>query len=319
MTRFSRNVRRGLVLVSAGLGLAAGCLIGDDQFRPTGAKSCTNESGECASDNPCALAQCYMGTCVIVQWMGAGTVVDGGPSVDGGMSNNCVRYKCDGDGGMVDAGLLAMDTPCGNSHSCDGNGQCLWNLGSPCGDAGAGLCASGHCENSVCCREACSECQACDVTGHEGTCTSVSTVPEGGACSDNCQCVTQACSAGACRTQDGQPCQVDADCGSLHCHLGTCTQCSGCTAPSGSPCEPGSSSLPHCSAGSSCSPGWMLCNGGVPCSVNGDCPSGDCWVSPGGPSMNVCLLPMGAYCNPDPNIRACANNMSCKGFPPTCQ
>jgi len=61
-------------------------------------------------------------------------------------------------------------TSCGQGLECDGMGSCVAALGGPCTDANE--CASGFCVDGVCCDAACDgTCEACNVTGTEGTCT----------------------------------------------------------------------------------------------------------------------------------------------------
>jgi hypothetical protein len=57
---------------------------------------------------------------------------------------------------------------CANG-ACDGAGTCLFDDGQVC--ASAGECFSGFCIDGLCCDAACgSLCEACDLTGNEGSC-----------------------------------------------------------------------------------------------------------------------------------------------------
>ena len=80
----------------------------------------------------------------------------------------CVLVEC------VNETCVVSDAPagtsCGQGQECDGMGSCVGSLGSPCAEDDE--CASGQCADEVCCDTACDgACEACNVSGVEGTCT----------------------------------------------------------------------------------------------------------------------------------------------------
>jgi hypothetical protein len=80
--------------------------------------------------------------------------------------------------------------------------------GQPCGKGEE--CASGACVDGVCCASSCNEaCSACNVAGHEGTCSPIDGKPREGhaSCAPFAQCV-----AGGCVTV----CASDLDCDDAH-------------------------------------------------------------------------------------------------------
>src|ERR1035441_239211 len=67
-------------------------------------------------------------------------------------------------------------SPTGNDAGGDGA------VAASC-KAGDNSCGTGTCVDGFCCDTACSgQCQACDVAGHEGTCTPVTGAPHHAAC-----------------------------------------------------------------------------------------------------------------------------------------
>jgi MYXO-CTERM domain-containing protein len=95
--------------------------------------------------------------------------------------------------------------------------------GTPC--TSAGECASNLCADGVCCNTACTaQCEACDVTGQVGTCTSVVGTPHGarqtcngaGVCGGSCDGAHATCTYGGPTTACGSTCsdafEVDSVC-----------------------------------------------------------------------------------------------------------
>jgi hypothetical protein len=106
----------------------------------------------------------------------------------------CAPFTCDSaKNACRDACVVATD--CAANAYCGSDGLCASKkpLGQPChGDpeCNQGVCVDGYCCNSPCT----GNCQACDVTGHEGTCFPVDGDPHGtrkscggtGACEGTC-------------------------------------------------------------------------------------------------------------------------------------
>jgi hypothetical protein len=200
-------------------------------------------------------------------------------------------------------------------------------------DCGSGFCVDGYCCNTACGGGVGTDCQACNLAGHLGTCwvadagticrptagacdvqdvcDGVSTAcpsdaraPDGSACSDGNACTqTDACQAGACTGTNPVVCSpLD------QCHLaGTCDAASGACSnpakPNGSACSDGNA----CTTGDSCQNG--NCGGiAVTCSALDQCHlPGTC-----DPATGVCSNPAkpdGSACN-DGN--ACTQNDTCQ-------
>jgi alpha-tubulin suppressor-like RCC1 family protein len=130
--------------------------------------------------------------------------------------------------------------------TCDSAGACKSKQGQTC-SATTGGCVDGTtCVDNYCCNSACTgACQACDVSGHEGTCSGVpSGAPHGttrtcGGCTGVSFVGPGTCSAGACGSTPapqtcpggnvcvanacGTSCSTDSDCAaSYFCEGGTC-------------------------------------------------------------------------------------------------
>jgi len=183
----------------------------------------------------------------------------------------------------------------------------LQSLGGTC--AKPGDCASFTCVDGVCCDTTCTgTCQACDVAGKVGTCSSVTGDPHGSrscgsyacaagvcksSCTGNSDCQSGAyCSGSVCvgKRANGLGCAAASDCASGFCVDGVCCntactgQCAACdNAGSVGTCSPAGGAphgtRPACTGvgiGSTCGPG---CNGvdtatchfpgtSTPCSAN---------------------------------------------------
>lgn len=135
--------------------------------------------------------------------------------------------------------------------------------------AGAGECASGACFDGVCCDKRCGgACEACNLAGKVGTCSSVTGAPFVG----HATCGAYAtCTAGACATS----CATEAD----------CTKDSWC---SGSTCVARRADGAACAASKECASG--ACADGVCCNVacGGAC---EACAEPG--SVGTCIAVVG--------------------------
>ncbi|MGZ3474075.1 MAG: Kelch repeat-containing protein [Polyangiales bacterium] len=127
-----------------------------------------------------------------------------------------------------------------------------------------GQCDSGHCVDGVCCDAACdASCQACDVPGKVGTCTTITGKPHGtraacgGSCSDLCNGTSIICAAGTAST----PCGTPSCAGGVISGTGTCS-------------GPGST----CAIAPVDCAGHLTCADGTSCKTtcasDGDCASG---------------------------------------------
>ncbi len=161
----------------------------------------------------------------------------------------------------------ATDDQCGSKHCVDGvcctvsscaaptkcnatlDGTCSKPLGATC--AADGECGKGHCVDGLCCNSTCTgQCEACDVSGSEGTCTQViSGAPHAartkcagtGACQGKCD--------GSSRTACGAAPGTSTICAAA--------SCTGVTVTSTAFCD----GLGACAAGSASSCGAYRCGG----------------------------------------------------------
>jgi hypothetical protein len=160
----------------------------------------------------------------------------GGGSCDTANNSAVTGKACDGQGTCVGAKpVTCAPFKCaatGCSASCNGDADCV---GQPCVNKSCGKvadgnlcktdaqCSSGNCVDGYCCNVKCgSSCQACDLSGHEGVCT---TLPPGG----KPRGVRAACATGSCTSScDGASptCsfQAGAACGTCH----ACTAAGAC-------------------------------------------------------------------------------------------
>ncbi|HMC72414.1 MAG TPA: hypothetical protein VKJ07_24890, partial [Mycobacteriales bacterium] len=154
--------------------------------------------------------------------------------------------------------------------------------GTSCGSAGE--CASGHCVDGICCDRACGgQCEACDVAGSAGTCSTAAGAPHGtrAACaSDGSAC------GGSCDGAHPAACTYPGDsisCRGPSCATGTATLGASCDGAGACPAVQTQTCAPF-----ACGP--TACSGN--CSADSDCTSGN-WCSAG-----VCapLLAQGQTC-----------------------
>ena len=123
---------------------------------------------------------------------------------------------------------------CQGEDRCDGFGHCRKRLGRACSSADQcigyrtdGQLRPGECVDGVCCNTAgvtdCSQCQSCDVPGHEGTCQAL---PSGAAdffpLEKSCFGATVCDGNSNCRQGLASACRADEDCASGHCADGVC-------------------------------------------------------------------------------------------------
>lgn len=188
---------------------------------------------------------------------------------------SCSPYtECDG---TSCAGNCANSGQCVNGYYCNGVNLCVAKLpnGQACNQDGQ--CSSGHCVDGYCCNTACDgTCQACNLSGKLGTCT---TEANGSACGGG-----NVCCAGAC-----VDCCTNGQCSNPQpiCVSNTCTACSGANpCPGGQVCCGGSCFSGICCAGEECAPTGNTCNGSHECRCGSGAtcgfPTPSCCGTPGG-------------------------------------
>ncbi len=129
---------------------------------------------------------------------------------------SCLGYACDG---------TACGTSCADSADCAPTHYCVNNTcevrigaGSPCQTDAQCTTSNSHCVDGLCCDTLCDDqCEACDVTGSEGTCSAVTGEPHGDrpACEGDGSACNGVCSGAlrsACEFPDPQTVCQDAAC-----------------------------------------------------------------------------------------------------------
>jgi hypothetical protein len=209
------------------------------------------------------------------------------------------------------------------ASTCKGDGDCAAFAGKPHCDHGvctahlplggqcsAGTdCNSGTCVDGYCCDQACNgACQACDISGHEGTCTPVTSGQPHGSrtgCGGTGGC------AGACAPGQTQSCTFPAiACGGGTCSGGSNTPQVFCT---GGMCP--SLHATSCPGNLACNTSGNGCLTGT-CSSDGDCQSGFYCASDGTCKTQVkpgsaCML---SDCKGQSNCRVCATGSCVDGY-----
>lgn len=250
--------------------------------KPSGSRMCnTSAAGPCGLDGFCdgagncrnqlAGTNCGAGTCSNGSYVNPSTC-DGSGSCVAGSSGNCMPYVC------KDA--TQCWTMCTGSSQCLSPNQCMsgscgkLSNGQPCSGGNGALCASGHCVDGYCCDSACgAPCQACDVTGKQGTCSTVPGpmgTPHGartctgtGTCGGYCNGSATSC------TYPGSGVSCYSMCSSMtQVQTGTCngagscamvtTTCANHFACMGSACDTSCATSSSCASGYGCTPA-MTC------------------------------------------------------------
>jgi hypothetical protein len=225
--------------------------------------------------------QCIAGTCDIATGNftnpstcnGIGTCIANGGA-------NCAPYKCQ------DA--TQCYSSCTDSGQCSGTNSCASMSCGPLPNgrtctAGA-LCMSGNCVDGYCCNSACNTntCQACDVPGNLGMCTTVGAgLPHGSRtcnnqgmppCGGSCDGNTATCAYAGSSTQCGSTCSSSTQLTRSYCDgAGNCPPGTAMTCANNLSCV-GSNCLTMCSVASDCAPGYG-CVGGMckrQCVFDGD-------------------------------------------------
>jgi hypothetical protein len=167
------------------------------------------------------------------------------------------------DGGGNGGGTQAVGGGSAGVGGGTGGGTAvLLDGGAPC--TSGSQCGSTLCVDGVCCNSSCTgQCEACDVTGHLGTCSAVTGSPEGprNPCQGvgTCGGVCNGTSTTSCQYPQGTICGGTCD--------GTCNgqgSCSGTSGacPNGYACASGGTCLASCTAATDCQP-QRYCDAGA--------------------------------------------------------
>jgi hypothetical protein len=203
----------------------------------------------------------------------------------------CSPFPCGATGTCSTSCATAAD--CAPDYSCLG-GVCKKKAaGTACTTAAE--CAAGFCHQGVCCDKLCSGiCQACNLTGAEGTCTNVPTgLDPLNQCADQgfASCGTDgACNGlGACRLYASGAVCASASCavstltlsslcsGTGTCVAGTMQSCAPFTCGATGSCRSSCSTDPDCTTGNLCLAGSCgKKSQGSTCVAPADCSSGFC-------------------------------------------
>ena len=248
-----------------------------NQCADQGAAGCGTDgtcdgSGGCrryVSGTPCAAATCSAGSYTPERTCnGSGTCAAAG-------AISCGAFNCSPSGTCLTT--CATDNDCIAPNICNA-GQCTKKpLGTTC--AGGTECASGLCQQGVCCSSSCTgTCRSCALSGSAGTCTFV---PVGAdplsQCTDNgaagCGTDGSCDGTGGCRLYAAGTICATATCvGSNYSPARTCNGSGTCQTTSPSQCDPF-----VCGSGGACK---TTCAGNTDCTSPNTCISGSCGKKP---------------------------------------
>jgi hypothetical protein len=269
-----------------------------------GSGSCTAGSGDCGTFK-CAGTACGA-ACSATSQCSAGNYCDLShgicvPIV--GLGNSCSDPSACPSGYCVDG--VCCEAACGSGYSCNANattkGHCRKLQGVSC--AVNAECASANCVDGYCCSSSCTgSCEACNVSGKEGTCTPIVGQPKTG--HPACSATTTDPTCGlSCNGTDNVACHnatTATSCGNASCTGGiendvsTCNGAGACAAAT-RPC-----------AAYACGPTACLST----CAADGDCARG--FFCKGGSCVGA--LPLGESCSGDVACQSghCANGATTK-------
>ncbi len=162
------------------------------------------QASACAADNECLSWHCADGYCCDAACSGPCDRCDGADQGWPGTTNGtcviapagypgdpaCTAYACTGSNPTCTGTQCSGDSDCATGYYCADSGTCVEQkaegakcndaAGVNCHEAGCRVCATGHCVDGACCDSACDgQCQACDISGSEGTCSPVTGAPHG--------------------------------------------------------------------------------------------------------------------------------------------
>ena len=164
---------------------------------------------------------------------------------------------------------LTADGFCPPQCSSSQDADCKRPAGSPC--SGNAECATNACVDGTCCNQTCTaSCQACNLNGSVGTCSTVRSAADPGTCSGGSVCDGNGACQAICGGR-GQACCSGSSCnaGSVCGNGNICVACGGAgqSCCAGSACGSGT----ICSAASAC----VVCGGaGGPCCTGRVCGGG---------------------------------------------
>jgi hypothetical protein len=236
---------------------------------------CALADGTCDGAGACrtkALANRSCGTSSCIGDQLNGPKCDGAGNCQAVSTKPCDPFTCDATAGACKASCTTS-ADCTATSYCGTDGTCAPKKANGHACAADAECSSSACVDSYCCSAPCSgQCQACDVTGHEGSCWPVDGAPHGTrtACDGSGPC------GGACKGATST------------------TECTypGATTDCGTTCESGSYTEKTCDAHGACvskaplNCGAYKCDGGSParclqsCAGNDACATG--YVCKGG-------------------------------------
>jgi len=268
---------------------------------PADAVATCKRDGFCDGNGACrnyaATTPCVASACTGATFTSA-RICDGAGTCQPPTTGTCAgSFACDSTNGVCKTSCAPATSAadCVSPATCSGTACVLKGIGATCG--GANECASGFCEQGVCCGSACQgTCKSCALPGTTlGTC---SNVPP-----------TQGDVLGRCATTAASTCGTDGFCdGNGACHLyTTATQCAAGICPSGTAnltpprtCD----GVGHCNAATTghCDP--FLCDGVSACKIA-------CTVAT---STADCLAPntcLGTACGKKQNGVSCAIGGEC--------
>jgi hypothetical protein len=265
-----------------------------NQCPDDGAQSC-DRNGVCDGAGQCALYQagapCQPAACAN---NAATTYVCDGAGACNGTAVECAPFAC-ASGACV--ATCTGDDDCADEAFCDG-ATCVtrWDDGTPCTEGRT--CAKGWCIDGVCCATACTgQCEACDLTGLEGTCAPVNGDPRNGrdpcpAATGSDPCTARACRGGTDPTQCVGWAGVDVECRVASCVDGLETRRSTCDGSGHCPIPDTKECQPYVCQGLAC--GAEPCAGDTDCAADFRCD----------PATHKCVARDAASCDGEHTVTA---------------
>jgi hypothetical protein len=169
--------------VSGFLGICSNVGIG---LAPVGTRTCNAQAASsCGRDGMCdglgncrnwsSGTVCGAGTCELASGNFTNpSTCDGAGTCNSNGGGNCAPYKCQDATQCFSICTGSDSSPCSGTNTCT-NGSCgKLPDGRTCTNSDGSQCLNGNCVDGKCCNSACaSPCQACDVSGSPGICTTV--------------------------------------------------------------------------------------------------------------------------------------------------